>query len=190
MTHTPLLAGHQISSEWFTPVDIIKKLEYTLGDYYDPCPIHGTGGLESPWDYPMIYVNPPSPAAPWASKALEVHKLCYNSIILACFSNDLLWQLQELMDYPVCYPRKRIKWVDGRSHVPLTAKALKGENEAVKEAVMVSGRFYVPNPDYLKTSKNPSKYNAFVCISKNPGVIKSFTESFKDLGDVRQSYTL
>lgn len=59
---------------WATPKWLLKIL-FPTGEFYDPCPLGGNGGLEADWptDRP-VYVNPPfSDPLPWVRKAAD-HK--------------------------------------------------------------------------------------------------------------------
>lgn len=179
MTHE-LLGNHKPSAEWYTPDHIWSRLRATFGtnDIYDPCPIRGTlvlderiSGLEQYWGLEWsqnVYVNPPTPAKPWARKALGTVKIHKDvNIIFAAFSESVLWQVNELMDYPVCWVRNRIQWIDGNSEV-------KGQ----------------PNPNYCKPAKSPRSYNAFVLLSQDPECVRRFCDNFGDLGTIRRSEVL
>jgi hypothetical protein len=118
----PLLGTHKASAEWYTPDFIWEKVNAVLEYPVDPCPIMSKrDGLTYDW-YSIvnpvcdsIYVNPPTPAAPWAEKAIRTHREHPEvNIIFAAFSINVLTQVNELLDFPVCYVRKRIKWIDGR----------------------------------------------------------------------------
>ena len=178
MTHE-LLGKHKVSSEWLTPESIWHRVCYTLQyqeyELFDPCPPGGEGGLEKDWNQDCpIYVNPPSPAAPWAQKALEtVRDNPHNNIIFACYSEAVLWQVNPLMDYPICWVRNRINWLDG--------------NDNMRDR---DSKTFVTNPNYLKPAKSPRNYNAFVCLSTNRYTVRRFADAFGDLGSVRTSSTL
>ncbi|MBW4558417.1 MAG: hypothetical protein KME59_21330 [Trichormus sp. ATA11-4-KO1] len=166
-----LLGNHKASSEWYTPEDIWGRIRLIFNEdhVYDPCPAGGLAGLEADWSlFNNIYVNPPTPAAPWALKALQTHKDNPEvDIIFACFSEAVLWQVNELQDHLVCWVRKRISWIDG--------------NQTVK------GK---PNSNYLKPAKSPRNYNAFVCLTNNPEIRHRFLFRFQDLGTIRTSIPL
>jgi hypothetical protein len=165
-----LLGKHKPSSEWYTPLDIWDRIEATFNqpkdNIYDPCPVNGSGGLEASWVAKKIYVNSPSPAAPWALKAIQTHlEHPEVNIIFACFSEAVIWQVNDLLDYPTCWVRNRISWIDGNPEV-------KGQ----------------PNPNYLKPAKSPRNYNCFVCLSTDKYVISRFCENFEVLGTIRKTY--
>lgn len=113
-----LLGKHKASAEWYTPDDIWARIERTFATdwIYDPCPINGTGGLDKEWGWTYVYINPPTPAAPWAQKAIQTFAEHPEvNIIFAAFSESVLWQVNELMDYEVCWVRNRIRWIDGKT---------------------------------------------------------------------------
>jgi len=180
MTHE-LLGNHKPSFEWYTPEYIWQSVSTVLGkNIYDPCPIKNrttTNGLSEKWgetvkrfDFDGIYVNPPTPAAKWAQKAInEIAKNPDLSIIFAAFSESVLWQVNELQDWRICWVRNRIKWVDGN---PLK-KNRKGELE--------------PNPDHMKQSSKPRNYNCFVLISSDYDKHCLFDEEFSKYGNIRIS---
>lgn len=202
MTHE-LLGNHKPSSEWFTPDDIWGRVERTFDckSIYDPCP-RGCldDGLAVDWtdnynyvlDMPYIYVNPPTPAAPWALKAIQTHLEHPGvNIIFACFSEAVLWQVNDLMDFPVCWVRNRINWIDGNQWVK--CDSLEGYARVHSGSPyykIENGKYYKTNPNYLKPAKSPRNYNAFVCLSTDEGIIGRFIENFQDLGTIRLAYTL
>ena len=55
---------------WATPKWLLQIL-FPDGHFFDPCPVNGSGGLETDWptDVP-VYINPPfSDPLPWVRKA-------------------------------------------------------------------------------------------------------------------------
>ncbi len=186
-----LLAGHKVSSEWFTPEDIWQRIENTFGTkvIYDPCPRGcADDGLDVDWvdnynyvlDLPFIYVNPPSPSAPWAKKTIQtVTENPQVSIIFAAFSEAVLWQVPELHDHLICWVRNRINWIDGNQWV-------KYKNVPdILDVLAPEG--YTSNPNYLKPAKSPRNYNAFICLAQSPEIRYRFIQNFQDLGTVRVS---
>lgn len=169
-----LLGKHKPSSEWYTPIWIWDKVFNTFGyeseqetdTLYDPCEADHKlepyfdleDGLCKDWTkHYHIYVNPPIPAAPWAKKAIEtVRQNPDTTIIFAAFSEAVLWQVPELLDYPVCWVRNRIHWIDGNKYIKL-----KNSDGA---AFLKDGNWYTDNLNYLKPSKSPRNYNAFVLL--------------------------
>ncbi|MBW4607138.1 MAG: hypothetical protein KME22_07915 [Hassallia sp. WJT32-NPBG1] len=121
-----LLGTHKASPEWYTPSHIWEKIYNTFGtqEILDPCPIGGVSGLETEWLADFIYINPPTPARLWAEKAIVTFRDHPNtSIIYAAFSESVLWQVPELMTYPIVFVRNRIKWDsnktdDGKRNAP------------------------------------------------------------------------
>lgn len=200
MTH-PLLGDHKPSSNWFTPEDIWLRTQLTFdtkrSEILDPCPGNDkwtVDGLALDWALRIqhlgldqfIYVNPPTPAAPWAKKALETVKDHPRlSIIYAAFSEAVMWQVPALMDFPVCWVRNRISWIDGS---PLIVA--KGSNDYDYIFDEATQKYYRPNPNYMKPAKSPRNYNTFVCMSHDPEVVNRFILQFQPLGEVRNSYKI
>ena len=188
MTHE-LLGKWQPSSEWFTPPTIWAKVRNTLGqDVYDPCPPQGLGGIEVDWSlHKTLYINPPTPASPWAIKALKTHQENpETNMIFAAFSEAVMWQVNGLMDYQVCWVRNRISWIDGNPLVK--AKCIDNQKYADDHYQYIDNQWYQPNPGYLKPAKSPRNYNCMICISKSSEVNQRFAENFKDLGQIRVSH--
>ncbi len=174
----PLLGTHKPSSQWYTPEYIWSNVYTTFNskDVYDPCPIKGTRGLLKKWHgNKYIYVNPPTPAKQWALKALIEYKKALDSdvefnLIFAAFSESVLWQVTTLQNFPTCWVRNRINWIDG--------------NEFKKDKK--SGEM-IPNPGYMKESNAPRNYNAFCLLSNNKNIGNKFIDVFSELGEIRRS---
>lgn len=202
MSHE-LLGKHKASSEWYTPDCIWSKIYKTFGipeddpDYLlsDPCPKNHlvSDGLrwleESSSKY--IYVNPPTPAAPWAKKCIEHIQQNPNTfIIFAAFSEAVLWQVPELLDYPICWVRNRINWIDGNKHI-------KAKESDCCAYTLPDGNWYVMNHNYLKPSKAPRNYNAFALLSHSENqnleyydIERRFCCNFSDMGTIQLSRTV
>lgn len=199
----PLLGNHKPSAQWYTDEGIWRRIETVAGTsrnwIYDPCPAddkydkYTVDGLAVDWAMRIehsgfakfIYLNPPTPAAPWALKALETvadHQDL--TIIFAAFSEAVLWQVNSLMDYPICWVRNRINWIDGNRW-----KAVKGNKYDIGFDES-TGKYLRPNPSYMKPSTSPRNYNAFVCISRSTPIRQRFVNEFKVYGDVRISQKL
>jgi hypothetical protein len=184
------MSDHKASAEWYTPGYILDKVlrVFESEAVFDPCPTFrepGIDGLKEEWKERYIYINPPTPAKKWSEKALlTLHKNPDVSIIYAAFSESILWQLPELLDFPFVLCRKRIKWVDGNEYI----KCKESDIEVVYETEK-NGRknHYKKNPHYLKVSENPSNYSAFVCLSYEPWITYNFCREFGDLGEPRIS---
>lgn len=58
------------SDDWATPKWLLELL-FPDGEYFDPCPIGGSRGLETDWPTdPTVYINPPfSNPLPWVRRA-------------------------------------------------------------------------------------------------------------------------
>lgn len=59
---------------WSTPKDVYASLNLEFNFDFDPCPLHGKGGLEVTWGG-ANFVNPPySQIKEWAKKAYEEYQ--------------------------------------------------------------------------------------------------------------------
>lgn len=210
MTHE-LLRKHKPSAEWYTPPHIWERVNSTFSTAYypnfydrdicyDPCPRNskehkkGNGLLEDWTKHKFIYCNPPTPAAPWAKKAIQTVTYSPETIIIfAAFSEAVLWQVNELLDYPICWVRNRINWIDGNEIIKVNIDKI----SVITDEVEIDGKWYKPNPGYLEPSKSPRNYNAFVLISaSNDGTLeyydieRRFCKQFADLGTIQLSRTV
>jgi hypothetical protein len=195
-----LLGKHKASSEWYTPDYIWEKIKNTFdihaySDLYDPCPRQSDDdGMDTNWvERKRIYVNPPTPAAQWAKKAIKtVQKNEDTSIIFAAFSEAVLWQVPELLDYPICWVRNRINWIDGNEWVKCKQNYDQFD-ELPDNVIKKDGIYYRKNSNYLKISKAPRNYNSFVLLKKNfidpygRKIERKFCENFSDLGIIQLS---
>ncbi len=61
-----------MADNWITPKWLLDLL-FRNRSFYDPCPIGGSGGLESDWPIEIpVFVNPPySDREPWCRKASQ-----------------------------------------------------------------------------------------------------------------------
>ncbi len=188
MTENKLLGNHKPSSEWYTPDHIWNKVYNTFGitkGLFDPCPINSTiNGFKLDWDYKYVYCNPPTPAQPWAKKALQTVKQNPETVIIfACFSEAVIWQVNDLLNYPMCWVRNRIPWIDGNKWV----KKPNGDSTGT----MIDGKIWYPNTQCMKPAKSPRNYNAFVLLvnDNNPfhsnDLIDRFCEQFSDMGTIQ-----
>ena len=75
-----------------TPQAILDMVRAEFGDFDDPCPLHGTGGLQRDWNSPA-YVNPPygRETGKWIQKAIEEHNKGKTVIMLLPARTDLAW---------------------------------------------------------------------------------------------------
>lgn len=196
-----MLGDWKPSSEWYTPDHIVKKVCNTFDSHliFDPCPAkermeEGTfytevdpltmDGLKRDWGrYKYVYCNPPTPAQSWAKKALQTVAVSNTCIIFACFSEAVIWQVNELLDYPICWVRKRVNWIDGNRYSRTPNKA--------KTKIMLDGKIYYENEKFMKPSKAPRNYNAFVLlvpdlwVADYAVIVNRFGKNFSDLGSVQ-----
>jgi hypothetical protein len=151
---------------------------------YDPCPVEDDvkeDGLKQDWGlHPFIYCNPPIPAAIWAYKALETAERHNNEsvIMFAAFSPSVLFQEPRLLDYPICFCRKRIKWIDGR-------KMILGKAQLIDNELVIQEK---PNPNFGKGIVGSTAYSAFVLLGANTEYVARFKSVFESIGKVTSGF--
>lgn len=104
----PFLSSRATRSDHMATPKWLLDLLFPDGRFYDPCPLHGTGGLEAEWptDIP-IFLNPPySDPGPWLRKLSE-----HNGPAVALVRADpsvLWWQYSE--GFRVTFIGQRIRF--------------------------------------------------------------------------------
>lgn len=168
------------TSNWYTPDYILDKVAEVFPDgYHDPCPIAPTNdGLNVSWSgYKGIYCNPPIPAQVWATKCLHAQYMqlldggSMTPILFAAFSPAVFFQQPAMLQFPICWVRNRVKWVDGRE---LITKLV--DNAEVQR----------PNPNYLKAATGSNQYSAFVMMTDDALTLARFKQAFAPMGEINQ----
>lgn len=114
--------------EWFTPPDIIERVVKVLGNrYYDPF-LPGDTWLGRDVHYFLdrlasgshaVYMNPPAldrgrgVRAAWDALNIAVSVGLVSHAIFAGFNISCLRTCNDMLQYPLCVPRSRVKWIDG-----------------------------------------------------------------------------
>jgi ParB family chromosome partitioning protein len=123
------------SIEWFTPIEYLVAVKSVLGKieldpassavanqtvgalrYFDM----ETNGLLQEWKG-TVFLNPPhnrqNPITPWINKLLEEYHAgnVQEAILLVDASTETQW-FSVLYDYPMCFVRGRINFVNGAGH--------------------------------------------------------------------------
>lgn len=100
-----------LSDDYKTP----KWLMNIFKDWFDPCPIHGKGGLEIEWKN-KTYVNPPySNPLKWVRKAIEENRK--GKIIVMLLRVDTSTEyFKELVnaDAHILFINKRLKFINNK----------------------------------------------------------------------------
>lgn len=120
-----------MSSEWFTPVDILRRVRAVLGGIdLDPasCAVanqrvgaltyfdQAADGLAQRWAG-RVFCNPPSPALPWWEKLMATRaEGTLADAVLVAFNIELLQVSQgrehpPLAGFPLCAPARRVRYL-------------------------------------------------------------------------------
>jgi len=82
--------GNVSHDDWSTP----SWLMVLFRDWYDPCPLRGSGGLETEWR-DRTYVNPPySNPMPWVEKAIAENEKGKTIVMLLKLDTSTKWFLK------------------------------------------------------------------------------------------------
>ena len=94
---------------------IEEKWGYKKDEFFDPCPVNGTEGLEIEWKR-LNYVNPPYPQlSEFVFKAIEEMTLAHYSIMLLPSKTDQDWfhaLIERNLD--ILWIRKRLKFKNNK----------------------------------------------------------------------------
>lgn len=123
----PFLSSSKKSDEWYTPLPIVELCRMVLGEIdLDPCsdPLrhieankHYTkleNGLDKSW-VGTVFMNPPfSESGIWMKKLAREYQLGHTkeAIALVLASTDTNWMQPFLKQYPVCFWKGRVAFVD------------------------------------------------------------------------------
>jgi hypothetical protein len=79
------------SDHWSTPTELYTKLNEEFNFNDDPCPLHGTGGLDRSWGS-SVFVNPPySDILLWIKKASNEATKGKTVVLLVPSRTDTKW---------------------------------------------------------------------------------------------------
>lgn len=96
------------SDDWSTPKDVYNALNVEFHFNFDPCPLGGSGGLESEWGK-CSFVNPPySNLKAWCKKAYEEAQKGKTVVMLIPSRTDT----SAFHDY--CMKADEIRFIRGR----------------------------------------------------------------------------
>lgn len=202
-----------LSSSWATPPEIITPARRVLGGRIgiDPasCDLANeivraeryfteeTDGLAQEWDDDW-FLNPPYGAGvteKWVDRAVEQHiKHTKNGILLVNATPDRRW-FQQLWNYPICFPEKRIRFLETPEQrlirmVNTFKKARKEGLISIEELGRTFDELAALIPAYegetfaggkLFRGPQPTNGNAIVYLGSNP---MSFAREFKIFGHI------
>jgi hypothetical protein len=102
-----------LSSDWATPPDLYKILDYEFRFNDDPCPLGGSGGLSREWGN-STFCNPPygRQTAAWLKKAYFEAKKGKIVVCLVPSRTDTKWWKDWVMN------ANEIRFLEGRLHTP------------------------------------------------------------------------
>jgi DNA N-6-adenine-methyltransferase (Dam) len=78
------------NDDWETPL----WLKGIFEEWFDPCPLHGSGGLEKEWGKKTFANIPYSEPTPWVDKAIEENKLGKTIVLLIKLDPSTKWFLK------------------------------------------------------------------------------------------------
>lgn len=111
-------------------------------DHFDPCPLHGSGGLDVEWK-DKTYVNMPySNPMPWCKKAIEEAKKGKRIILLTRVDPSTKWWLELVGGgFRVAFFHGRIKFVGDGSPNFASAIWFSGECDITRVKVYDYDKF-------------------------------------------------
>lgn len=96
------------TDHWSTPKDVYDALNKEFKFVFDPCPLNGSGGLETDWDSPA-FVNPPySDIARWCKRCYKESLLGKKIVMLIPSRTDTRYWHDYIMK------AKEIRFIKGR----------------------------------------------------------------------------
>lgn len=105
------------NDHWRTPEWLWEKVHgyFDPNSIFDPCPPHGSGGLERAWD-PYVYCNPPYSRGnmkKWVNKCALEQGMGRVILLLTNAQTDASWwQHAALISTSILFFEKRIAFVD------------------------------------------------------------------------------
>ena len=105
------------SDHWATPSVVYRALDDEFSFTLDPCPLYGTGGLESSWSGYRVFCNPPySSIRPWLEKHSEPKLVVY----LLPSRTDTKWFHEIALPYAkeIRFLRGRLKFGGSKNSAP------------------------------------------------------------------------
>ena len=100
-----------LTPHWATPRALYEQLDAEFGFDDDPCPLHGSGGLEREWGQ-RVFLNPPygREIIPWIRKAYEHGQTGALVVCLIPSRTDTKWWHDYVMK------AREIRFIRGRLH--------------------------------------------------------------------------
>ena len=107
------------TDHWSTPKDVYDKLDSEFHFDYDPCPLHGDGGLNSDWGT-ISFVNPPySDIKKWVEKAYTQWEYGKTVVMLIPSRTDTRWWHDYVMKATeIRFIKGRLKFGGAKNSAP------------------------------------------------------------------------
>lgn len=98
------------TTHWATPALIYHELDARFVFNDDPCPLHGSGGLDRPWGS-RTYVNPPygKEIGKWIARAYQEGQAGKLVVMLLPCRTDTIWFHRYILPHA-----KEIRFIKGR----------------------------------------------------------------------------
>ena len=109
-----------LSPDWATPKWLYDELDKEFEFNDDPCPLHGTGGLERRWGT-RVFVNPPygRTIGQWIEKAwTESHHGSTCVMLLPSRTDTRFWHDFVMKADEIRFIRGRLKFGDSKNSAP------------------------------------------------------------------------
>lgn len=107
------------TDHWSTPKDVYESLFNEFKFDFDPCPLHGTNGLEISWGT-SNFVNPPySGIKHWCKKAYEEWKMGKTVVMLIPSRTDTkYWHEYIMKATEIRFIKGRLKFGNAKNSAP------------------------------------------------------------------------
>jgi len=109
------------TTHWATPVLIYQELNARFAFNDDPCPLHGTGGLERPWGS-RTYVNPPygKEIGKWIARAYQEGQAGKLVVMLLPSRTDTIWFHRYILHHAreIIFIKGRLRFNDAKGRAP------------------------------------------------------------------------
>jgi len=108
-----------ITNHWSTPKSIYQLLDNEFHFDYDPCPLHGSGGLESNWGK-STFCNPPySSLRQWLQKGYFESLQCKTIVFLIPSRTDTrAWHDFVMRAKEIRFIKGRLKFGEAKNSAP------------------------------------------------------------------------
>lgn len=109
-----------LTDDWKTPQSVYNQLHEEFNFDFDPCPLHGSGGLEIEWGK-SNFVNPPySEIKEWIKKGYEEYCKGKTVVFLVPSRTDTKWFHDYVLLYAaeIRFIKGRLKFGDSKNSAP------------------------------------------------------------------------